>query len=1783
MKKLSILVAALLLVCNAFAQTWNCGRPASVGATPTNAVTATLTTDGTLTISGTGAMNDYDNTSCGTNCARTTAAWWDALITSVVIEQGVTSIGNNAFQGCIYLTSVSIPNSVISIGYNVFDRTTWYNNRADGLVYIGNWLYKYKGTMPASTTIDVQAGTLGIAGAAFSYCHGLTSISIPNSVISIGASAFQGCTGLTSISIPDGVTSIKEGTFYGCTGLTSISIPDGVTSINESTFSYCSGLTSISIPNSVISIDDIAFSYCSGLTAITVDDANTTYSSVDGVLFNKAQTTLIKYPAGKQAAAYTIPNSVTSIGERAFSGCIGLTSVTIPNSVTSIGYMAFSGCTGIKRFTIADGTTALPFGSLALYDVAPDTLYLGRTISGISSSNRFGTALKQVTIGNSVTSIPQSAFYNCTNLTSVSIPNSVTTINGSAFQGCTGIKKFTIADGTGTLSFLGLLHVAPDTLYLGRNLSGISINDHFGALLKQVTIGNSVTTIADYTFSGCAGIKKFTIVDGTNTLSFGAYSLHNVALDTLYLGRTTSSTIGENIFGTALKQVTIGNSVTRIPQYAFQSCTNLTSVTIPNSVTSIDDRAFYGCSGIKKFTIADGTSSLFFRSSSLYNVALDTLYLGRTISGGITNGNNFGAVLKQVTISNSVTSIPQYAFRNCTALTSVTIPNSVISIGAVAFSGCIGLTGTLTLPTGLTSIGGSAFSGCTGLTGTLTLPAGLTSIGNSAFNGCTGFTGTLTLPAGLTSIGNSAFNGCTGFSSIINLNPTPVSIGADVFSVNKNTCPLTVPIGSCNAYEQAPVWQEFLVVGCQNRVYFVNEGVKIDSADVSNGSTVAQHADPDARTGYIFDGWYNGASEYNFSTAVTTNLTLTAHWTAIINAATPAITTQPQGRTVNVGGSVTLLVTASRSDDGTLSFQWYSNTINNNTGGTAVGTDNSNYYYPSTTDVGTLYYYVVVTNTNNSVNGTTTATDTSSVAAVTVNALVNAATPTITTQPQGSTVDVGGSVLLSVTATVTDDGTLSYEWYRNTTNSNTGGTTEGYSSSYSAPTYTDGTFYYYVVVTNTNNGVNGVKRATETSSVVAVTVNAIVNAATPYIITHPQYNTVDVGSSVSLSVTADVTDDGTLSYEWYKNTAYSNTGGTLVGENSSSYSPSTTDVGTLYYYVVVTNTNNSVNGTQTATSTSWVASLTVNALVNAETPSIIFQPQDRTVDIGNWTYLSANANVSDGGTLSYQWYSNTTNSNTGGTEVGTDSYYYPSTTDVGTFYYYVVVTNTNNSVNGTKTATVTSDAATVTVVPLNSNANLSSLSVSGYTISPAFDANTTNYTLTVPNNEYNIDINAEPEYYYDGYQSYYGYRGVSGTGNKFLYVVGSNTFNIVVTAADSTTKTYTLVVTREGSSNANLSTLSVLEYTISPAFDANTTNYTVTVTNQTGIYINAESEDYNAQVSGTGWREDLNIGSNTLNIVVTAQNGTTKTYTLVVTREAGNANLRTLSVLGGGYYEYEYDISPAFDANTTNYTLTVPNNETYIRIGAEPEDYNYYTQVNGTGYKSLNVGSNTFDIVVTARDGTTKTYILVVTREVSSNNANLKTLSVLGYTISPAFDANTTAYTLTVPNNMSIIIISAVQADSKARSVMGTGVQSLSVGINTFRVVVIAEDNSTKKTYTIIVTRSAANNNGGNPDNPATAVETQDVAALQIYPNPTTNGELRIESGELNAVDKVEIYNVNGALVGAYRIRPDGEMRVSQEGVFNTPLQGNTISIAHLPAGIYLVKVGNKVAKVVKQ
>ncbi|MBR4730626.1 MAG: leucine-rich repeat protein [Prevotella sp.] len=416
----------------------------------------------------------------------------------------VTSIGDYAFYQCSGLTSVSMPDGVTSIGRSAFEKCS-------GL-----------------TSVNIPNSVTTIGRYAFWECSSLSAITIPNSVGTIGYRTFSDCNGLTSVIIENGVTTIDDHAFWGCSSLTTITIPSSVTSIGMASFGQCIRLATVTIGSSTSSIGYHAFEECTSLTSIIVDETNQTFKSVDGVLISKNGTTILTYPAGKTETAYIIPSGVTSIGESAFYGCGGLTSVIIPDGVTSIGIGAFSGCSGLTSVIIPGGVTTIGGGAFAdcssLTSITVDESNPNyKSEDGVLLS-KDGTTLITYPIGKTgtayiisdgVTTIDYSAFRGCSGLISVTIPSSMTSIGYHAFYGCSGLTSVTIP---GSVTAIGDWAFA------------------FCNSLTSITIGSGVTAIGGWAFYGCTDLSDvFCYAKDVPTTDNRAFSNSNVANATLHV------------------------------------------------------------------------------------------------------------------------------------------------------------------------------------------------------------------------------------------------------------------------------------------------------------------------------------------------------------------------------------------------------------------------------------------------------------------------------------------------------------------------------------------------------------------------------------------------------------------------------------------------------------------------------------------------------------------------------------------------------------------------------------------------------------------------------------------------------------------------------------------------------------------------------------------------------------------------------------------------------------------------------------------------------------------------------------------------------------------------------------------------------------------------------------------------------------------------------------------------------------------------------------------------
>lgn len=444
----------------------------------------------TLTVSGTGDMNDYGFLSI---------PWYNyhENIESVVIEEGVTSIctyafydhqnmnsialpnslltiGRGAFQNCSNLSSLTIPNAVTSIGMSAFYRCNSLKkiNIPSSLTDVGEDAFVYCDNLEGVYISDIKSwvkiafpgcysNPLYLAKHLYLNDKELTSITIPEGTTSINSFVFSGGRNITSINIPNSLTSFGRGAFYACSNLTKFSIPDGVTEINDYTFSGCSSLIGIKIPEGVTTIGMYAFSGC-------------------------------------QSMAYVnLPSSLTYIGESAFEDCGSLTNINIPSGIESIERSTFSGCIGLKNVSIPQSVTSI--GAMSFY---------------------YCSSLSEIIIPDKVSSIGKSAFQRCTNITEIHLPNGINSICESVFEGCSSITKIEVPNNVSVIenrAFYGCSSLT--VINLPENLESIGNSTFESCItLKELSIPNNVNSIGNRTFAECNGLKSISLPENLNVI-----------------------------------------------------------------------------------------------------------------------------------------------------------------------------------------------------------------------------------------------------------------------------------------------------------------------------------------------------------------------------------------------------------------------------------------------------------------------------------------------------------------------------------------------------------------------------------------------------------------------------------------------------------------------------------------------------------------------------------------------------------------------------------------------------------------------------------------------------------------------------------------------------------------------------------------------------------------------------------------------------------------------------------------------------------------------------------------------------------------------------------------------------------------------------------------------------------------------------------------------------------------------------------------------------------------
>ena len=339
------------------------------------------------------------------------------FLTSIIVPNSVTSIGEGAFSGCILLFKIIIPNSVTSIGDLAFMDSNALSHIviSNSVTSIGDGTFYGCNSL---TNIVIPDSVTSIGDIAFSGCRSLSNIVIPDSVTSIGDYVFEGCTSLSNIVIPNNVTSIGSNAFKNCSSLSNIVIPDSVTSIGNGVFSGCLSLKYISIPVNVICLNGNPFSEWNG----KLDCLSPNFVHECDILFNKDKSEIISF-RNQKIESYIIFSNVKRIGDSAFSGCRSLSNIIIPDSVTSIGDGAFYGCSSLTNIVLPDSVTSI--GDYAFEGCA---------------------SLSDIVVPDSVTSIGSDSFRGCRSLSNIVIPDNVTSIGSNAFRDCSSLSNIVISD-----------------------------------------------------------------------------------------------------------------------------------------------------------------------------------------------------------------------------------------------------------------------------------------------------------------------------------------------------------------------------------------------------------------------------------------------------------------------------------------------------------------------------------------------------------------------------------------------------------------------------------------------------------------------------------------------------------------------------------------------------------------------------------------------------------------------------------------------------------------------------------------------------------------------------------------------------------------------------------------------------------------------------------------------------------------------------------------------------------------------------------------------------------------------------------------------------------------------------------------------------------------------------------------------------------------------------------------------------------------------------------------
>ena len=803
-------------------------------------------------------------------------------LTEVILPSTLNSMGEQCFSTCTKLTKVTcrattpptigqycfssssaktlyVPESAISAYQAEYNWRTWFSSIEAMPEYDLSYM-NLKFVITSATTakcvgcmLSSPSGTWNIPDKvgnyrvtevgrdAFFNCGEITTVKMGANVEVIEPYAFYLCSGMTTLNLGH-VTTIGNAAFGDCFELAQVTIPNSVTYIGDYGFGGC-GLTSVTIPATVELIEDKAFHNCPYLSNINVDSNNPNYSSTNGVLFNKDMTKLISYPIGKSITGYTIPESVTSLGDGAF-GYSHLQRVTLPSRLTEVPYLTFAynddltnvtclaatppvvglaafestiensgivlnvpkGCK--SAYQEADGWRDFPEIHETYYDFKYGYFYYNitsdSTVEVTCENDNYGTYQDYVmmTIPPSVyyndkyytvTAIGDYAFKDCSNIETLVLPSTITRFGYCAFYNCTRLSSINMPENLQSIDTYAFYHCRQ---------------------LGNVKIPATVTWIGTYAFCACSSLTEFSIPSNVTSIAYGTfYDCTNLAT------------------------VSIGSSVQNIANMAFYHCSSLTKIicnasTPPNcQSTTFDDshyssvqlfvpqnslNAYKSANYWKNFTNITGMACDFEQDGIFYNITgtnpatVEVTYMTsdyNSYSGVV----NIPETVMHEGVTYTVTAIGNNAFRQSESMTAVTIPNTVTTIGDYAFYRCKGLTH-IEIPNSVTTINYAAFWICLNLTEVI-IPNSVTTLGSMSFRNCTALT-RVVIGKNVHSIGSTSFWFCPNITEVICLAETPPTLTESSSETTfttaiYSTAVLHVPYGSHEAYRNHANWGRF--------------------------------------------------------------------------------------------------------------------------------------------------------------------------------------------------------------------------------------------------------------------------------------------------------------------------------------------------------------------------------------------------------------------------------------------------------------------------------------------------------------------------------------------------------------------------------------------------------------------------------------------------------------------------------------------------------------------------------------------------------------------------------------------------------------------------------------------------------------------------------------------------------------------------------------------------------------------------------------------------------------